>query len=317
MKILLTGAFGTIGTKMLEKLVASEHDIRCFDIKTRRTRKIARKFRKRFEIRWGDICSDEAVALAVEDRELIIHLAFVLPPISESQLLPAEQVNIEGTKRLLRFAKEQQPPHKVIFASSMAVYGDVRGVPQPLSEEQPVNPVDYYAQHKARCMQLVRESGLEYAILLLAVVPPMDTLAYDPMMYEVPVDCNMEVIHLDDAAQAFVNAITNEKIWNKLWHIGGGPSCRLPYLDFVQKSMINMGIGEIPKEAFGGEKYHSCFINSEASNALLQYQNHSFEDILQDMKENNRVAVFFAKRLSKPIRKFLLKKSPYYHKAKE
>ncbi|MHA1245656.1 MAG: hypothetical protein ACTSP7_13965 [Candidatus Heimdallarchaeota archaeon] len=57
-KILLTGAFGNVGTSTLNELVKHNHHIRCFDIPTKRNKKKARKFKNfqgKIEFFWGDL----------------------------------------------------------------------------------------------------------------------------------------------------------------------------------------------------------------------------------------------------------------------
>ena len=53
MNILVTGAFGQIGSKVLKELAKSNFQVRCFDLKNRQTRKVARKYKKAVEVFWG------------------------------------------------------------------------------------------------------------------------------------------------------------------------------------------------------------------------------------------------------------------------
>jgi hypothetical protein len=76
--------------------------------------------------------------------------------------------------------------------------------------------------------------------------------------------------------------------------------------------MIEMGVNELPKKAFGGELYHCSYLNSEESNEILNYQNHTYEDILSDMKSNNKMLINLIKLFRPIVRRYLLKKSYYY-----
>ena len=42
MKVLLTGAFGNVGLSTLEELLKRNYDIRIFDIKTKRNKRLAK-----------------------------------------------------------------------------------------------------------------------------------------------------------------------------------------------------------------------------------------------------------------------------------
>ncbi len=75
MRVLLTGAFGNIGVSTLDELLRQGHQVRCFDVPTRKNRKTARRYRKSIEIMWGDLRDQEAVTRAVQDQQITIHLA--------------------------------------------------------------------------------------------------------------------------------------------------------------------------------------------------------------------------------------------------
>ncbi|MBD3190831.1 MAG: NAD-dependent epimerase/dehydratase family protein [Candidatus Heimdallarchaeota archaeon] len=312
MNILITGAFGQLGSKIIERLINSNHSICCFDVKNRRTKRKARKFKRKVNILWGDIRNENAVRKAVVNQDLIIHLAFHLPPITQANESSARAINVGGTKNLLAVAKQQTNKPKFLFASSVVIYGDVRDKQQPINPDKEPQPVDCYAKQKVECMHLIKNSGLDYSIFVLGVVPPVTNLAPDPTIFEIPFDTKVELLHEDDAAQAFANAVSNEQIWNQVLHIAGGPSCRLQYGEFIQRTMSVMGIGSLPEKAFGGANYHCCLLSSEKSQAILDYQKHSFEDILSDMENQNKFLIFLIKIFRPLVRRFFLKQSPYF-----
>ncbi len=312
MNVLITGAFGVIGSNLLETLEDKDFNVRCFDIKTRKTRKNARRFRRKFDIVWGDIRNKEDVAKAVSDQDFIIHLAYFLPPINNKNRMDATEVNITGTKNIIESAKNQTTPPKLIFASSVAIYGDTRGKHQPITTNEKPNPVDDYSKHKVECMNLIKQSNLTYSIYILGVIPPVKELMYDAKMFDVPINTNIELLHPFDVGTAFVNGLLSEKIWNTTLHIAGGSSCRLNYRNFVNSTMKAMGIGSIPDEAFGGNIYHSSYLSSEESNEILNYQHHSYDDIISDMRKYNKLVISIAKLLRPIIRRFILHQSPYY-----
>src|ERR1700726_3911726 len=55
MRVLLTGAFGNIGSSTLEELQKQGHQVRCFDIKQATYLRKARRLAKSVEVMWGDI----------------------------------------------------------------------------------------------------------------------------------------------------------------------------------------------------------------------------------------------------------------------
>jgi len=313
MNILVTGAFGSLGIYVIKALEANKHKIRCFDIATKRNLKIAKKYNDKFEVIWGDIRNLEDIQRIVKDQDIIIHLAFFLPPINDKNRSLAEAVNIRGTKNLISEAEKQTNPPKFIFASSVAIYGDTSNKLQPISVDEELNPTDEYSAHKVECMNLLKLSKLQYSIFILGVIIAVQKLTFDSKMFDMPPETNIEVIHPIDIGNAFANSVMNDMIWGKILHIAGGPSCRLKYYDFLSASMEVMGIGPLPEEAFGGTNYFTSFLSSEESNLLLDYQKHSYQDILLDMRKNNKLKISLAKLFKPLVRRYLLRQSPYYN----
>jgi len=284
MKILLTGAFGNIGTSTLKELVRRDHEIRCFDIPTKQNKKKARKFRKfrsRIEIIWGDLRKLADVERAVQGVDRIIHLAAIIPPLANNHPEIAEPVNVGGTKNILIAMGKQEKPPKLLYSSSVAIYGDVRekGFDYIIKTTDPINPSphDHYARHKIKCEKMIKESGLDYAIFRFAAIPPMDQ-GTDPIMFEVPLDTPMEICHTLDTGYAMVNAAESDKVWGKILHIAGGPSCRVPFGEYVGTILESMGVGRLPDEAFGTKPFHCGYMDTIESQELLQFQKHSFDD---------------------------------------
>ena len=106
MKVLLTGAFGNIGINTLKNLVNRGHDVRAFDIKTENNEKVARSFKDKIDVVWGDIRNPDDVANALEDREVVIHLAFIIPVESEVNPELSREINVGGTSNLVGAMKK-------------------------------------------------------------------------------------------------------------------------------------------------------------------------------------------------------------------
>jgi len=112
MKVLVTGAFGLLGRSTIEALLARGHEVRAFDIEKPAAVRAARPFRGKVETVWGDIRSESQVAAAAEDVEAAVHLAFILPPLSEKDPDSARRVNVDGTAGLIEALKARGGPQK-------------------------------------------------------------------------------------------------------------------------------------------------------------------------------------------------------------
>ncbi|MBN1328367.1 MAG: NAD(P)-dependent oxidoreductase [Candidatus Heimdallarchaeota archaeon] len=318
MKILLTGAFGNVGTSTLKELIKRDHQIRCFDIPSRTNKRKAKKFRKyqsKMEIIWGDLRKIGDVENAVKDVDVIIHLAAIIPPLANNRPEIAEPVNVGGTKNILTAIKKQTKQPKLIFSSSVAIYGDVRakGFDYIIKTTDQANPSshDHYARHKIKCEKMIQESDIEYAIFRFAAIPALNQ-GTDPIMYDVPLDTPIEICHTLDTGYAMVNAVESDRAWGKILHIAGGPECRVSYKEYVGMLLDIMGIGRLPDQAYGNEPFHCGFMDTVESEEILHYQRHTFKDYLEDMKKHYSVARIFARIFRPAIRKWLLNQSPYY-----
>ncbi|NHK31302.1 MAG: NAD(P)-dependent oxidoreductase, partial [Asgard group archaeon] len=318
MKILLTGAFGNVGSSTLEILGKRDHDIRCFDIPTRRNKKKARKFAKyknKLEIIWGDLCNYSDVEKAVEGVDIVLHLGAIIPPLANNRPELAEPVNVGGTRNIISAIKKQSVQPKLVFSSSVAIFGDVRckGPDHIIKITDSFNPSphDEYARMKIKCEDMIKKSELNWSIFRFAAIPPID-LKVDPLMFDVPLDTPIEFCHTFDTGLAMANAVDNNEIWGLIFNIAGGPKCRIPYVDYVGRLLDAIGIGRLPEEAFGDEPFHCGYMDTTESQKLLKYQKHTFDDLVEETKKRLGFIRIFTILLRPTIRWFLLRKSSYY-----
>lgn len=134
MRILVTGATGTLGGALVPALLKAGHEVRALS----RTK---RDDRGNVEWMWGDLISGNGVKEAVRGVDAIAHLA-------TSGRRGRGAVDVPGTRTLLILAREAGAPH-VLFTSMVgadrAAYGHLK--------------------HKLEAERLVVESGLDWTIL--------------------------------------------------------------------------------------------------------------------------------------------------------
>lgn len=318
MKVLLTGAFGNVGLSTLRELVRQGHTVRCFDLPTRANRRAAARCGAH-EIVWGDIRRPEEVAAAVAGQEAVIHLVAIFPPHSEAHPDRAEAVNVGGTKHILAAIAACPQPPRLVYASSVAVFGHVHHRPPPRTVAETPQATDHYTAHKIACEGLVRASVGPWAILRLCAIVPVVLVGKDPRlmfreMFVVPPEQRVECVHTRDAGLALTNAVASAEVWGKTLLIGGGASCQMYGRDFIGRQLEVLGFGRFPESAFGTDPFHTDWVDSAESQRLLRYQRHSYEDYLAEFNHSlglGRAAI----RLTKPLLRWLmLKQSPYYGK---
>ena len=316
MKVLLTGAFGNVGRCTLDELLAKGHRVRCFDLDSPSSRRAARDCPSGVEVMWGDLRRPDDVARAVRDQEAVVHLAFIIPKLSatglESEKCPdvARRVNVGGTHNLIAALEALTPAPRLIFTSSLHVFGLTQDQPPPRTCTDPVCPTEHYSQHKITCEEMIRASRLPWAILRLAATPPL-RLIMDPGMFDVPLDNRIEFIHRRDVALAIANAVSSDEVWGHTLLIGGGPRCQFHYREFAKQVLEASGVGMLPAAAFSTTPFATDWLDTTLSQKLLHYQRRTLDDYTAEV-----IAMLGFRRqlirLCRPaVRAWLLRQSPY------
>ncbi|NVM17254.1 MAG: NAD(P)-dependent oxidoreductase [Candidatus Lokiarchaeota archaeon] len=319
MKVLLTGAFGNVGLSTLNELLNKDYEIRVFEIYNKKNRKIAKKFKNKIDIIWGDLRNKEDVNTAVQNQDIVIHLAAIIPPLADTNPNLAESVNVGGTKNMLDAIKTQEQKPKLIFTSSIAVYGDRRYNPM-IEVTDPIAPSkgDYYAITKITAEKLIRESGVQFAIFRLTYITSTDKLNMDPLMFHMPLDTSIEICDTKDVGLGLVNAIECNDVWGETFNLAGGKLCRITYRDYLNDMMEIFGLGRnfLPKEGFAEKDFHCGFMNTNKSQNLLKYQKHTLEDYYTEVKRRIGPKKYFMPMVRWIIRINLLKRSERYRRYK-
>ena len=311
MKVAITGAFGNIGSNTISQLAVAGHQITAFDVDTRANRKAARRQSFEATIIWGDIRDADAVSEAVRGQDVVIHLAGIIPPNSERQPHLAQDINVQGARNIIESITSEAPDAKLLFASTCSLFGQTQHLEPPRTVSDPVNPTDHYTRHKAECEQMIRDSSLTWCIFRLGAVLPLKHSSPDPIMFEVPPYNRIEYLHTYDAGLAFSNAATNDEVWGRTLLVGGGPTCQIHQRYALNSTLDAMGIGMLPEEAFSDVPFYTDWMDTSESQRILQYQRHSFDDYVEDMKNAAGIQPRLARIFRPLVRQMMLRKSAY------
>lgn len=323
--ILLTGASGIIGKEILRDLVSQtkKYDLCLLLRPSRHNKKLFRSYSDTVDIIWGNIHSYEDVKKSVSNQDIIIHAAGVLPDIAMYEPELAKLTNIGGTKNIVKAIKALHINPKIIFTSSVAVYGKNLDNPHiKISDPVDLNSPDIYAHTKIEAEKLIINSGMDYCIFRISYVASVDMLKFRPIMFHIPLDTHLEIIHVNDVAQAIVKALETEKIWGKIFNLGGGKDCQIIYKDNLSDYYEIMGFGRdfLPETAFAKTgHYGGAFETQETQyiQNLLNYQHHTIQDFYNEVKKGIGVKKYLF-HLIKPIaRAVILRKSEFYQDFKK
>ncbi len=166
MRILVTGGGGYIGSHFVRMITKSDHDIIVVDNLSRGHRESIPHGVK-FEI--VDLVDAKKISKVIQkySPEAIIHFA-AFAYVGESVEHPEiyYQNNVIGSYNLIRSASENATKY-FVFSSTCSLYGNPNKV--PISEEQPTNPINPYANTKLIIETMLKDfqlsCGMKYVSL--------------------------------------------------------------------------------------------------------------------------------------------------------
>ena len=293
--VLVTGAFGLVGSSTVKRLAADGRRVVATDLDIAANRKAAEKLPSGVEVQYADLTDPAAVdaLVAAIAPAAIIHLAAIIPPFIYMRTDLAEKVNVGATAALLAAAEKQPNPPRFVQASSIAVYGARNPHtthPEVLTAETPLNPADVYGAHKVAAEKLVRASSLDWVILRLGGVLTVDPAAYmklDNLYFEgvLPTDGRLQTVDVRDVARAFGAATTADAVGETLL-IGGDDSHRLIQGDVAPAMAAAMGlVGGLPTGLKGnpnsdGDWFNTDWMDTTRAQKVLGHQHHSWPEML-------------------------------------
>lgn len=136
-RILVTGGAGFIGSHTVDLLLAQNKEVVVYDNLSSGKLSYLNLFHQNLRFVQADILDGKTLAKEMAPCDAVLHLA-ALPSVSESLAHPTEtmKVNALGFVNVLQALREQGRAHRLVFASSAAVYGAAPTV--PCSDEDPI-----------------------------------------------------------------------------------------------------------------------------------------------------------------------------------
>ena len=202
MKIIITGATGFIGNRLVSK-IDKKNKIIAFVMKSS---KIDNLKKLGAEIRYGNLLNKDSVFKAIKNADAVIHLA-------TSHLVGNEKGNIIGTKNLIEACKKNKI-RKIIFISSMATKR---------------KSMDDYGKGKLEIEKMIKSSGLKYVILRPSIIYSEDNLSLIGKNLKLPFVIpiigsgryKLNPVYIEDVAEAILRATENKKSEGKEYDVAG------------------------------------------------------------------------------------------------
>jgi nucleoside-diphosphate-sugar epimerase len=242
MKILITGGAGYFGGALSRALLETHYSVRILDLQETKYIPIGAEYIK------GDVRNKSDVEKALDDIDIVFHLAFVQTPST----LPDDvqfSVNVEGTRNLLNGAKRLKLK-RFVFISTIEVYGSKPII--PIKEENVLEPVGIYSVHKIQCEKMCddyyRKFGVPCTIARLPLIcgegyynhkpflAMLDRVVDNKLVF-LPSSGNVlaDMIHIDDAISALKLLAFEDNAIGEIFHFSSSKPAT--HLEMVKQAI--------------------------------------------------------------------------------
>lgn len=251
MKVLVTGAAGFIGIHLVRRLLTDGHEVFALDNESNGDPKLlpsgARYTR-------GDVKNIEDMEpIFTKGIDAVCHIAGQVSIIrAYDDPVQDLRTNTEGTVQVLKMCLKYKVP-KLVYASSMTLYGDARVVPTP--ETEPCKPDAYYGITKYAGERYVHATGerpdlgFDFSVTSLrmfSVFGPGQSFS-NPYQGVLGIFCGnvlrgepitifgdglqtRDFIFVEDIVDGWARALTNPAAKGQVINLGGGRSTSINQL---------------------------------------------------------------------------------------
>lgn len=256
MTILVTGGTGFIGGRVARNLLSKDEPVICMDHAPNLTPFADLKDEPRLEIVQGDITHIDDLVAAIRNYGVrrIIHLAALLPPITETEPRLAMRINIIGTTNVFE-AAARLGLERVVYASSVAAFDDQEYYgDRAVNEDDEVHPYIIYGYTKMM-NEVVARRYTEVFGLDARALRPASVIGYgrmtgrsaevSRMICSTAIDGSFQatqspmqtssLIHVDDIVEMFVRLCLTDWLERDVYLSGGTTASLEEIAEVVRK----------------------------------------------------------------------------------
>lgn len=302
MKIFITGGLGYVGGRLANFLHQNQPGAELILTTTRET---CPSWTKNFKVERMNLAEEDSIVQSIRDHkpETIIHLAARDKIQCEENPELANEININGTERLLNIGSEHSVK-RFIYFSTFQVYGNLVG---EITEENPLDPQNQYAITKVESEKIIHSFDQQKVQTLIFRLSngygyPKDSdvaanvwglvfnsfckQAVEHQRISIRSNQYRDFITLEDVARAVEHFLFNRSDWGDgVFNLGG--DCCISVLDVAQR------VVEVYQkhcqatasiESPGGEEYNSFIYNvSKLKKAGFQLNSNLENEVLQTL----------------------------------
>ena len=227
MLVLVTGATGFLGQRVVRELIARRHQVRCLIHSPGKERVFDNRT---VEVHYGSVLSRESLRLALGDVQSVVHLVGIIRPTRAASF---DRMHREGTANVVSAAVESGA-REFIYVSAMGAMS---------------NPAYPYFHSKYQAELQVTNAGINFTILRPSVVfgegdefltALAALLRLGPVTPVIGTGRNrMQPISADDVASSIAHSVGDSTLKGKTINLGGPD--RLSYNDLLDEVALAMG----------------------------------------------------------------------------
>ena len=154
--LLVTGATGFIGSKLVETLLDRKYHVTSLA-------RPGKSVHPKSDLVSADL-TDSNLKIPIDDIDCVIHLASHTPLEKNKKIL--ESVNLQGTKNL--FSQVKEKTKSIIYISGLGVYGDPKGI--TVDETFPYSPMNNFVKIRLDAQKFLesecKERGINFSVIL-------------------------------------------------------------------------------------------------------------------------------------------------------
>ena len=298
--VLVTGATGFIGSRLVTELINNGYDV------TSLIRK-GKEGNLKSNIIYGDLIK-EKIDFKDLEFDCVFHLASHTPLEKNKKIL--EKVNLDGTKKL--YEEIKTITKSIIYISGLGVYGETGD--KVIDESQQYNPNTNFVKIRLEAEKYLKENSKQNKIDF-AVVHFGDVYGADGWFYEMLVkrlkkntfrmpkggDYFKGFVHVDDAVQSMISVLEHKSFGESFIVADSMPITFKEFSNFTADQIDAKHPGSVPiflaKAVLGGDLIKLLTTSMKVSNKKIseiyqfKYPNYKegIKQVVSELKEKNRI----------------------------
>ncbi len=266
-KILVTGGAGFVGSNLVSKLIAELHDVWIIDDFSNGLESNLNPHARFLKADLSE--SNWRTELQHEQFDIVVHCAAQASNATSFKNPMRDLLdNLLATQQVIKYC-EDQSIRRVIFTSSMSVYGNSYIFPTPVDTNP--NPGTFYALHKSTAEKYFEFSKtLDWTIFRLYTTYGAGQnlanreqglvkiyLTYilneENVVVHGSADRVRDIIHVNDVVEAIYSSLFNIKTFGRIYNLGTGQTIKVKQI--IQQLYEGLGITNPPRVIYEAADY--------------------------------------------------------------